>query len=56
MFDPNKVYLLLVDDDAEFRGTVSRRCMRRGFQVQEASSGEEALGMCRAAAIRRRRA
>jgi DNA-binding NtrC family response regulator len=45
MFEPNKVDLLLVDDDAEFRGTVARRCMRRGFQVQEASSGEEALGM-----------
>lgn len=45
MFDPNKVDLLLVDDDAEFRGTVARRCLRRGFQVQEASSGEEALAM-----------
>ncbi|HTQ40339.1 MAG TPA: sigma-54 dependent transcriptional regulator [Pirellulales bacterium] len=45
MFDPNKVDLLLVDDDAEFRGTVARRCLRRGFQVQEASSGEDALGM-----------
>jgi len=45
MFDPNKVDLLLVDDDAEFRSTVARRCKRRGFQVQEASSGEEALGM-----------
>jgi DNA-binding NtrC family response regulator len=45
MFDPNKVDLLLVDDDAEFRSTVARRCIRRGFQVQEASSGEEALSM-----------
>ena len=45
MFDPNKVDLLLVDDDAEFRGTVARRCLRRGFQVQEATSGEEALGL-----------
>jgi DNA-binding NtrC family response regulator len=44
MFEPNKVDLLLVDDDAEFRATVARRCVRRGFQVQEASSGEEALG------------
>ncbi len=43
MFDPSKVDLLLVDDDAEFRGTVARRCVRRGFQVQEASSGSEAL-------------
>jgi DNA-binding NtrC family response regulator len=45
MFDPNKVDLLLVDDDAEFRGTVARRCSRRGFRVREASSGEEALDM-----------
>lgn len=45
MFDPNKVDLLLVDDDAEFRATVARRCGRRGFRVREASSGEEALDM-----------
>ena len=45
MFDPSKVDLLLVDDDAEFRGTVAHRCVRRGFLVQEASSGEEALGL-----------
>ncbi len=44
-FDPNKVDLLLVDDDAEFRGTVARRCLRRGFRIQEASSGEEALAL-----------
>ncbi len=36
-------YLLLVDDDADFRGTVARRFTRRGFIVREAANGEEAL-------------
>jgi DNA-binding NtrC family response regulator len=43
MFDPQKVFLLLVDDDVEYRSSVARRFVRRGFQVQEAASGEEAL-------------
>jgi DNA-binding NtrC family response regulator len=38
-----KIDLLIADDDADFRGTVARRFRRRGFEVQEASSGEEAL-------------
>jgi len=36
--------LLIVDDDEDFRGTLCRRFRRRGFQVQDADSGEAALG------------
>ena len=43
MYDPQKIDLLLVDDDADFRESVARRFMRRGFQVQEATHGEQAL-------------
>jgi len=42
-FSPESVDLLIVDNDAEFRGTVARRFLRRGFQVCEASGGNEAL-------------
>jgi DNA-binding NtrC family response regulator len=42
-YDPQKIDLLLIDDDADFRETVARRFMRRGFQVQEATHGEQAL-------------
>ena len=42
-YDPKKVDLLLVDDDADFRESVARRVMRRGYQVQEATHGEQAL-------------
>jgi len=45
MFDPKKIDLLLVDDDNDFRSSVARRFMRRGFQVQEGASSEEALGL-----------
>jgi DNA-binding NtrC family response regulator len=41
--DPHKIDLLLVDDDADFRETVARRFTRRGFRVQEATHGEQAL-------------
>ena len=41
--DPQKIDLLLVDDDPDFRESVARRFMRRGFQVQEAAHGEQAL-------------
>jgi DNA-binding NtrC family response regulator len=34
---------MLVDDDPDFRESVARRFMRRGFQVQEAAHGEQAL-------------
>jgi DNA-binding NtrC family response regulator len=46
VYDPKKVDLLLVDDDPDFRGSVARRFLRRGYQVQEASGGPEALGFC----------
>jgi DNA-binding NtrC family response regulator len=42
-YDPKKIDLMLVDDDADFRESVARRFMRRGFQVQEATHGEQAL-------------
>lgn len=35
--------LLVVDDDDEFRGAMARRFTARGFRVQEAASGEQAL-------------
>jgi len=35
--------LLIVDDDAEYRATVVRRCSRRGYRVQEACDGEGGL-------------
>lgn len=43
VLDPASFELLVVDDDPEFRGTVMRRFLRRGFRVQEASNAEEAL-------------
>jgi DNA-binding NtrC family response regulator len=39
------VDLLVVDDDPDFRGTVARRFLRRGYRVHEASDGVEALEM-----------
>jgi len=41
--DSPKIELLIADDDADFRSTVARRFRRRGFDIQEASTGEEAL-------------
>lgn len=43
MAESPRIELLVADDDPDFRGTVSRRFRRRGFTVQEASTGEEAL-------------
>ncbi len=45
MLNPQKVNLLLVDDDSDFRGTVARRFVRRGFSVQEAADGDEAMSL-----------
>jgi DNA-binding NtrC family response regulator len=42
-YDPRKIDLLLVDDDPDFRESIARRFVRRGFQVQEATHGEQAL-------------
>ena len=46
MYEPEDVDLLLVDDDTEFRSTVARRFLRRGYRIVEAASGEEALAQC----------
>jgi DNA-binding NtrC family response regulator len=40
---PSKIELLIADDDADFRGTAARHFRRRGFNVQEAAGGDEAL-------------
>ncbi len=45
MPNPQHVDLLVVDDDAEFRGTLVRRFSRRGYQVQEAPDGLQALSL-----------
>src|SRR5437764_1329633 len=37
--------LLIADDDTDFRGSVARRFLRRGYRVQEASDGLEALAL-----------
>jgi DNA-binding NtrC family response regulator len=37
------VKILLVDDEADFRGTLSKILSHRGMQVTTAGSGEEAL-------------
>jgi DNA-binding NtrC family response regulator len=39
----NPIDLLIVDDDADYRGTLVRRFQRRGYAVQEAGDGAEAL-------------
>ena len=43
MDEGHSIDLLIVDDDEDFRGTLCRRFRRRGFQVQDAASGEQAL-------------
>lgn len=39
-----KIRVLLVDDEATFRGTTERILQRRGFHTMQAASGEEAMG------------
>ena len=41
------IRLLLVDDEAEFRRSTARVLTRRGFEISEAASGEEALEQIR---------
>lgn len=41
----DNIDLLIVDDDAEFRGTVARRFLRRGYRVREAADAIEAQRM-----------
>ncbi len=43
--------LLVVDDDPDFRGTVVRRFLRRGYRVSEAADADEALGLIERQAI-----
>lgn len=43
MNDAAKIELLIADDDADFRASAARRFRRRGFSVEEAASGDEAL-------------
>ncbi len=45
MSEPGKLDLLIVDDDVDFRSTIVRRFLRRGYEVHEASDAEEALGL-----------
>ena len=40
---PKPIDLLIVDDDADYRSTLVRRFQRRGYAVQEACDGTEAL-------------
>ena len=43
MTDPVK-HLLLVDDEAALRQAVAEQLTDRGYQVAQASSGEDAIG------------
>lgn len=43
MAEAQQTRLLIVDDDAEFRGTLARRFLRRGYDVREAADAMEAL-------------
>lgn len=45
MDESEGIDLLFVDDDAEFRSIAARRFLKRGFHVQEAADGEEALSL-----------
>lgn len=45
--ESGSIKLLLVDDEAEFRAVTSRVLARRGFEVVEAQSGEEAISRIR---------
>jgi DNA-binding NtrC family response regulator len=45
MTDFEKVELLIVDDDDDFRSTLLRRFQRRGFRVAEAANAEQAASL-----------
>jgi two-component system NtrC family sensor kinase len=40
-----KLRLLLVDDEEDFRRTVSKRLLKRGIEARQAGSGEECLDL-----------
>jgi DNA-binding NtrC family response regulator len=44
--DPKNIDLLIVEDDDDYRQTVVRWFLRRGFRVQDACSAEEAIDRC----------
>ncbi|RJO67253.1 MAG: response regulator [Myxococcales bacterium] len=39
----SKIHLLLVDDETDFRDSMSRALSRRGFEISPAASGDEAI-------------
>ncbi|HEX5445829.1 MAG TPA: response regulator, partial [Pirellulales bacterium] len=41
----DNIDLLIVDDDHEYRATVTRRFSRRGYRIAEAAEGEAALSL-----------
>lgn len=43
----DEIKLLVVDDETGFAGVLAKRLSRRGFQVEIAASGEEAIPMLR---------
>jgi len=45
MTKPEDIDLLIVEDDEDFRSTLVRRFERCGFEVQDASDGEDAWGI-----------
>ena len=45
---PEKINVLIVDDEMEFADVLSKRLEVRGFAVDTVSSGDEAIGMIRA--------
>ena len=45
MVQAGPIDLLIVDDDAEFLGTLVRRFRRRGYRAKSAGDGAEALGL-----------
>ncbi|MDB5389869.1 MAG: two component, sigma54 specific, transcriptional regulator, Fis family [Planctomycetaceae bacterium] len=46
MIHPENIDLLIVEDDEDYRKTVVRWFIRRGYRVQDASTAEEALDRC----------
>ena len=43
--DPQTIRVLLVDDEEEFLGVLDKRLRWRGMEVQQASTGSEALDL-----------
>ena len=43
----NKIRLLIVDDEADFRNALSRGLSRRGYEVEQAANGKEGIAAVR---------